>query len=187
MPPPALALPVALPPAPAGGVGRVRRGGVAVPGDGFEDGVVEIFVRLARAAGLPKSYGEIYGLLFASAPPLSFADIQLRLGLSKGSVSQGIRALRAVGAIRRAKMPGDSRDHFEPETELRKLVGGFLQESIQPQLDDSDRRLAALRAQLDGVGAAPARRKILQARFDKLARWHRQGRAVLPWITKFLG
>jgi DNA-binding transcriptional regulator GbsR (MarR family) len=183
MPPPASAPPSAAPLARADSTGRTRRGGAA----DFEDGIVEIFVRLARAAGLPKSYGEIYGLLFASAQPLSFGDIQERLGLSKGSVSQGIRALREVGAIRLARVPDDGRDHFEPETELRSLVGGFLRESIQPQLADSDRRLATLRGHLAGAGAAPGRRKILQARLDKLSRWHRQGRALLPWITKFLG
>lgn len=66
----------------------------------FEHEVVEVFVGLAKVLGLPKSYGEIYGLLFASAQPLSFADIQEKLDLSKGSVSQGLRALRDLGAVR---------------------------------------------------------------------------------------
>jgi len=152
----------------------------------FERGTVEVFVGLARAVGLPRSYGEIYGLLYASAEPLAFGEIQARLGLSKGSVSQGLKALRAVGAVR-ADGGSGPRDRFGPETELRRLVGGFLHESLRPQLEDSDRRLAALRARLAADPAPPARKKLLQARHDKLVRWHKQGRAVLPWIEKFLG
>jgi DNA-binding transcriptional regulator GbsR (MarR family) len=155
----------------------------------FERGTIEVFVGLARAVGLPRSYGEIYGLLYASAEPLAFGDIQARLGLSKGSVSQGLKALRAVGAVRLALPEGDNgtRDRFGPETELRRLVGGFLHESLRPHLEDSDRRLVALRAQLVAEPAPAARKKILQARHDKLVRWHKQGRAVLPWLEKFLG
>ncbi len=163
-------------------------GGRGVPLTAFERETLAVFVGLARAVGLPKSYGEIYGLLYASAEPLNFGDIQERLGLSKGSVSQGLKALRAVGAVRLAEPDGgQTRDHFQPETELRRLVGGFLQESVRPHLDGSDRRLAALRTHLLAEPGSAARRKILQTRHDKLVRWHKQGRAVLPWIEKFLG
>ncbi|MEI6862749.1 MAG: transcriptional regulator, partial [Verrucomicrobiota bacterium] len=72
-------------------------------------------------------------------------------------------------------------------TELRKLVGGFLKESIRPHLEGSDRRLAALGDLVGPSAAGPAERKILSGRVDKLMRWHKQGRAVLPWIEKFLG
>ncbi len=166
-----------------GAAHRAPRAGLTT----FERETLAVFVGLARVVGLPKSYGEIYGLLYASAGPLNFGDIQARLSLSKGSVSQGIRALRAVGAVRLADIAGGDRKHFEPETELRKLVGGFLRESIRPHLDGSDRRLAAVGGHLGASPAGPAERKVLQARFDKLVRWHKQGRAVLPWIEKFLG
>ena len=166
-----------------GAAHRAPRAGLTT----FEQETLAVFVGLARVVGLPKSYGEIYGLLYASAGPLNFGDIQERLGLSKGSVSQGLKALRAVGAVRLAEPAGGDRDHFVPETELRKLVGGFLKESIRPHLDGSDRRLAALGGLVGPSAAGPAERKILQGRVDKLMRWHRQGRAVLPWIEKLLG
>ncbi len=168
----------------AASLGRAGRGALSA----FEQETLAVFVGLARAVGLPRSYGEIYGLLYASAEPLNFGDIQSRLGLSKGSVSQGLKALRAVGAVRLRESVGDgARDHFEPETELRRLVGGFLRESIRPHLDGSDRRLTALREHLLAEKVPAARKKVLQARHDKLVRWHKQGRAVLPWLEKFLG
>ena len=54
-----------------------------------ESEVIAIFVQMTQVLGVPRSLGEIYGLLFATPQPLSFQDIADRLKLSKGSVSQG--------------------------------------------------------------------------------------------------
>jgi hypothetical protein len=54
--------------------------------------VVKIF-------GVPRSVGQIYGLLYSSREPLSFSDIVKRLGISKGSASQGLQLLRSLGAV----------------------------------------------------------------------------------------
>ena len=53
--------------------------------------IVDLFVDGVRVIGLPKSIGEIYGLLFVSRDPLSLDDLVARLGISKGSASQGLR------------------------------------------------------------------------------------------------
>ena len=66
---------------------------------GFEEAVVDFFVDAADLLGVPKSVAVLYGIVFASPQPLSFADIQARGTLSKGSVSQGLRVLREMGAI----------------------------------------------------------------------------------------
>ena len=60
---------------------------------------MELFADIVSALGIPKSIGQIYGLLYASATPLSFSDIIERLEISKGSVSQGLQLLRSLGAI----------------------------------------------------------------------------------------
>ncbi|TAG26183.1 MAG: hypothetical protein EAZ36_07665, partial [Verrucomicrobia bacterium] len=65
----------------------------------FEAEIVAVFADLVTLLGLPKSMGEIYGLIFASPEPLAFAVIEQKLRLSKGSVSQGLRSLRELGAI----------------------------------------------------------------------------------------
>ena len=50
--------------------------------------------------GLPKSIGEIYGLLYVTQEALSLDDLVSRLGISKGSTSQGLKMLRKLGAVR---------------------------------------------------------------------------------------
>jgi DNA-binding transcriptional regulator GbsR (MarR family) len=172
--------------------------------------VIAIFVKMAQTLGAPRSLGEIYGLLFATARPLSFQDINDRLDLSKGSVSQGLRFLRTVGAIQSVVMEGDRREYFEPVVELRALVGGFLKERINPQLEEWGVRAKALRiedfarAESDeptansseapsGLKAkslqlaAQQKRKIIEGRLDKLKTWQKRADTVLPMVSKLLG
>jgi HTH-type transcriptional regulator, glycine betaine synthesis regulator len=107
--------------------------------------VIAIFVQMSQTLGAPRSLGEIYGLLFASPQPLAFTDISDRLSLSKGSVSQGLRFLRSVGAITPVVVVGDRKEYYEPVVELRALVSGFLKERINPQLETWGARAKALK------------------------------------------
>ena len=43
---------------------------------------VDFFVSFVQVFGLPKSIGQIYGLLFVSADPLPMDDIVSQLGIS---------------------------------------------------------------------------------------------------------
>ena len=62
--------------------------------------MIDVFVRAAGLIGLPRSIGEIYGLLFCSPKALSFDELVERLQISKGSVSQGLKVLRQLGAVK---------------------------------------------------------------------------------------
>ena len=63
--------------------------------------LIDVGGRLAQAAGLPRSVGEIYGLLYLSRNPMSAPEIGKALSISKGSVSTGTRQLLALGFIRK--------------------------------------------------------------------------------------
>ena len=66
------------------------------------------FSEAVQVFGVPKSVGQIYGLLYASPEPLSFSDIVERLDISKGSASQGLQLLRSLGAINVANARGQA-------------------------------------------------------------------------------
>ena len=154
----------------------------------FQAECLDLFAELAQVLGLPRSIGQIYGLLFASPRPLSFTDIVQRLGISKGSASQGLRALREVGAILPAEAADGRREHFVPETELRKLIAGFLHGSIKPHLRAGTKRLEGFKVRHATALAAEGEvGRLLLERLGKLHSWHRKGAAVLPFISKFLG
>jgi DNA-binding transcriptional regulator GbsR (MarR family) len=149
---------------------------------------IEIFVSAADLLGVPRSIGEIYGVIFASAEPVTFQDIVDRLQLSKGSVSHGLRALRNLGAIRVAYVPGDRRDHFEPETELRNLVAGLLRDRINPHLDQGRQRLDRARQDIASArGLTDREAQVLKARVAKLESWRKKGATLLPLVARILG
>ena len=80
--------------------------------DKWEEAVIDLFLNAANSFGLPKSYGQIYGLLFCRDLSLSMDEIMELLQISKGSASQGLRALRQLGAITTVFASGDRKGAF---------------------------------------------------------------------------
>ncbi len=157
----------------------------------FESEIVAGFVDLMQLLGMPKSYGEIYGLLYASSEALTFAQIEQKLTLSKGSISQGLRALRDLGAVTAAAAPSGmgAREVFSPQTELRSLVSVLLQERLVPYLRNGKQRIAAIEAALGGQGSSdddPPAQRTLHGRATKLKAWQKRSATFLPLIAKIL-
>lgn len=149
-----------------------------------EHEVVELFVHIASLIGLPRSVGEIYGYLFISRDPLPMDVLVERLGLSKGATSQGLRLLESFGAVRTVYVPGDRRDHFTAERELRKLVGGFVKEEVIPHLQSGEERLSGIRQLLDGIEGPE--QAALKERVERLASWHSRSDRLLPMVLQLI-
>lgn len=154
----------------------------------LEEAAVALFVDAAEVVGLPKSVAAIYGIVFVSPEPLTFAEIAERLDLSKGSISQSLKVLREMGALKEVSGAADRSERFAPDLELRALVTGFLRAKVQPHLSAGGGRVADLRAKADAIDSLlPDQRRALRGRMEKLGSWHRKGQAVIPLITKFFG
>ncbi len=162
-----------------------RATGAAPRLNAVETEVIEAFVQLSRVLGQPRSLGEIYGLLYISAKPLAMDDLIERLGLSKGSASQGLKFLRNAGAVRMVYVPGDRRTHYEAVAKLRELVSRFLRDQVEPHLDSGRARLDRIVTQLDEVPAAD--RAQVAARVKMLQSWGKNVRRVLPLVIRILG
>lgn len=173
------------------GVLRQQCGKELVRGDGraadvvaFEEGLVGFFVEAAELLGAPKSVAAIYGICFASEQPLCFAEIQARLNISAGSLSQGLRVLRDVGALKVVEMRHDRREFFEPDLQLRKLVAHYFGSRLETHLDAGRERLKRIGKALPG-GSAKAP-KILRVRLQTLESWQDKSRALLPVVKAIL-
>ena len=151
---------------------------------GFEAAVVDFFVDAADLLGVPKSVAVLYGIVFASPQPLSFADIQARGTLSKGSVSQGLRVLREMGAIKEVSAPADRSELFTPDLEMRRLIQRFLEQRLEKQLAAGKSRLGALQRALPDLEKSHA--ETLGSRLQQLQSWHEKARALLPIARTFL-
>lgn len=149
----------------------------------FEIAVVSFFVDAADKLGIPKSLAAIYGICFASPEPLSFADISERLNISQGSISQGLRVLREMGAL---KIVGshDRRDYFAPELELRNLANRFIEDHVEKELEAGSKRIDAIRLAIPEVPNPEAQE--LQSRLKSLERWRKKGRALVPLLKGIL-
>lgn len=154
--------------------------------DPLEQQVIDFFADGVRVLGLPKSVGEIYGLLFISQGPLALDDLVRRLSISKGSASQGLRTLKTLGAIREAAPNGHRRTHYIPATDLKRLAGGFIKEQIRPHLESGKSKLHNLSIAVDAIDD-PHRQLFARDRVDKLETWIRKSSKVLPVLQKLLG
>jgi DNA-binding transcriptional regulator GbsR (MarR family) len=162
----------------------------------YESGLVEIFADLAELFGNPKSYGQIYGLLFANEEPLSMEEISRRLDISQGSTSQGLRQLEAFGAIVKKREDGDRQALYTAKLEMKLLISGFLKERVIPRLESTESRVKALQASLStspsGLRSqvsslSSASLSAARFRLNRLAKWHRSARTILPLARKILG
>lgn len=154
--------------------------------DNWEIAVIDLFLNAANSFGLPKSYGQIYGLLFCRDYSLSLDCVMELLKISKGSASQGLRALRQLGAISSVFEPGDRKERFVAEIRLRKLVSGFLREQADPHLDKGVARLRQIEILLGDLDDSNSRKRGI-LRHEILSGWHRQMSRLLPWVKMIVG
>ena len=147
--------------------------------------MIEIFVRGANLIGLPRSVGEIYGLLFCADGALTFEDLGDRLGISKGSVSQGLKLLRQLGAVKVQYVAGSRKDHYIPELSIKRLVQGFLRDQFAPHVESGRERLAQARA-LAEKEPDPAVRKHALQRIDTLQVWQKRTRQLMAGARPLL-
>ena len=93
--------------------------------------------------GLPQAYGKLLGWLLICDPAAqSGAELAAALGLSKGSVSAGLRTLEASGLVRRVAMPGRRGTFFEMTPDAIMRAAGSEKFTLFREL--MDRGLAVL-------------------------------------------
>lgn len=111
--------------------------------------------------GFKRVHGRVWTILFLAHQPLSAADIRHRLDISVGATSMALAELRRWGAVHEVRS-GSRSVHFEPETNIWRLVARVLQDRERRMLDETmelfEEASSVLRAGIDGVPCASARR-----------------------------
>ena len=145
---------------------------------------IDFFVRMMSMLGMPRSVGEIYGLLYFSPSPLPMDQIVNRLGISLGSASQGLKTLRSLKAVRTSYVPGDRRDHYLAETEFRRLFANFIKEEIMPHMESAKERIEKMESSLPPLSKESE--EFYKIRIEKLKRLTRAGGRLLPALAGLL-
>ena len=151
----------------------------------LEAEAIGLFVQLGRLVAQPKSFAEVYGMLFVSPRPLPIEDVVRRLGTSLGSANRALRFLRKAGLLRMVYVPGDRRMHYEAVAEPRHMVVGFLRDQILPQLANAESRIDRV---VEAVRKLPGDEQgQVSGRVAKLQNWGKKSRTLAPMILRLLG
>jgi len=145
---------------------------------------VEMFINFLKLIGLPKSVGEIYGLLFVSPRALPMEEIITRLSISLGAASQGLKLLRNFGAVQTVYSAGDRRYHFAADLELSKFATALINDELRPRVDRAAERICCMEQLLATL--PDEEREIALQRVDRLNHWLGKGQKMMPWILRFL-
>ena len=138
-------------------------------------------VRLCLLLGLPKSIGLIYGAVFASSKPVEAGQICRKLKISRGSVSQGLRFLKELGAIRSKGLNGGRAEHFVAEDHLRGAIENFVLKKMSPAMEEIGSEIKHLEKIMASEGP-----QNLSEKLEVLRRWHGHGKLLFPVVTGFL-
>jgi DNA-binding transcriptional regulator GbsR (MarR family) len=72
--------------------------------------------------GFKRNMGRVWALLYLRSGPMTAAELQDTLELSKGAVSMIVRELEQWEVIRRVRTPGSASWSFVAETDLMRMV-----------------------------------------------------------------
>jgi DNA-binding transcriptional regulator GbsR (MarR family) len=78
--------------------------------------------------GFRRQLGRVWAVLFLSDRPLAAPELCARLEISTGLLSMSLAELRRWGVVRPVEVAGDRKEHFEPETNVWRLVARVLRE-----------------------------------------------------------
>ncbi len=145
---------------------------------------IDYFVSFVQILGLPKSIGQIYGLMFVSPEPLAMDQLIERLDISKGSASQGLATLRGLGAIVPSSVEGDRREFYHADLQVSRIVSHFFEERLGPRLENGEARLSRM-IEIVNQDSPEEGDKIL-SRLTALNKWHARGRKLIPLIKRLV-
>ncbi len=153
----------------------------------LEEEAIDYFVSFVQIFGLPKSIGQIYGLLFVSVAPLNMDDVIQRLGISKGSASQGLALLRSLGGVTVRSVPGDRREHYEADLNVTRIVRHFFDNRLLPRLEHGEERLSSMLrlAQKEQGGETESESEQRLNRIRALQKWQSRGSGLIPFIMRW--
>tara|TARA_B100001057_G_C22410473_1_gene779472 strand:+ start:130 stop:642 length:513 start_codon:yes stop_codon:yes gene_type:complete len=145
---------------------------------------IDFFVRLMSLLGLPRSVGEIYGLLYFNPNPLTMDQVATRLEISIGSASQGLKTLRSLKAVKTSYVQGDRRDHYLAESEFRRLFSTFLNDEILPHLESAKDRIKRMEKEMPEESSEDF--EFYNIRIEKLKRLTKASGRLLPALARLL-
>ena len=133
--------------------------------------VADVVGQLIEFWGFKRNMGRLWCILFLEKAPLSAAELAQRLSLSSGTISMTLAELSKWGVVKKAWVPGERRDYYEPETDIWKMVSRVLRERELEQVKATTEEMERAQKLLS---AARTHAHIADAEDQTLEHAHRQ-------------
>ena len=129
----------------------------------------------ASSGILTQLQASIFGLLYLQAQPLSLDDIALELDQSKSNISLNVRVLVDWHLVRRRRVPGSRRDHYEAATDFFRAMQEIFERrfrwTVRQVLVAVEETKATAEQDLAANREARTRRAEVKNRLDQLERF----------------
>ena len=137
---------------------------------------------LIESWGFKRNMGRMWAVLYLEDRPLNASDLCDRLGLSTGAVSMLLTEMLEWGAVKKAWMVGERREHFEAETSIWKMVSRVFRERELHWIRSASEAFEA--ASQEAPSPEDERSKLIADRIAGLAQLSQVGATLLESILQ---
>lgn len=127
--------------------------------------------------GINRTVGQIYAMLFLADGPRHAEEISEALGLSRGSVSMGLKELASWRLVQLKHLPGDRRDYYATPRDVWAIFRTLVEERKKREIDPT---LTTLRTLLMEP-ATDASDRFAQ---ERIAAMHEQIELLTDWYAE---
>ena len=147
---------------------------------------IESLAETMEMYGLSPSMGRLYGIMFFHDGPMTLDEMRNLTGMSKTSMSTGVRALSRLQLVHKKWQKGVRKDLYEAQRDqFRSFVDFFAQlwwkeiELNQKALKKTEKNLQSL---LEEPSLTPEEREVIQRDLEKLAK----ARSYYIWLEQLV-
>lgn len=113
--------------------------------------------------------GQCVAALYLAGKPRSMDDLAEELGRSKSNVFANLRALETLGIVRRVRVPGSARDHFELAGDYPDVIVVAFVRKLTVNLGEISSELRDVAKRLEDLAEAGSEDAQAAARVARLA------------------
>ncbi|CAN5847550.1 hypothetical protein BH11MYX3_BH11MYX3_37900 [soil metagenome] len=134
---------------------------------------------LIEAWGFKRNMGRMWAVLYLEDHPLNATDLVERLGISTGAVSMLLTELQEWGAIKKAWVVGERKEHYEAETNIWKMVSRVFRERELQWVKTAMDAFEGASTELAAHTGADARHQLIATRVTGLTQLAQVGAHLL--------
>src|SRR5699024_8065948 len=146
---------------------------------------IQVIAKNMNLYGITSSVGRLYGVLYFSEDAMTLDEMRDALGMSKTSMSTGVRALSDMKMVESAFKPGIRKDLYESEEDWYKsftsLFGNRWRRHTESNIEEAEETILELNQLVQTISDERLEAKI-QHDIDRLE----YAKNYYRWLMKFI-